>query len=95
MSFPGPGGVSGIPQWLLDVGDHGEVMTAGPPAGLEVTVQLRQQLKSGWEMVMRMTHDGDPGANRAVNETVLKLMEMVMVHDMHMSRVVTDFQIKI
>ena len=89
MVFPG------IPGWLLEQGDHGEVMTAGPPVGLEVTVQLRQQLKSAWELVTRMSRDNDPNAGRAVSETVLKLMEMVMVHDIHVSKVVTDFQEKI
>ena len=89
MAFPG------IPGWLLEQGDHGEVMTAGPPVGLEVTVQLRQQLKTAWETVTRMTRDSDPNTNRAVSETVLKLMEMVMVHDIHVSKVVTDFQEKI
>ena len=70
-------------------------MTAGPPVGLEVTTQLRQQLKSAWEMVSRMTRDGDPNASRAVSEMMLKLVEMVMVHDIHVSKVVTDFQEKI
>ena len=92
MAFPAGPGVSPIPGWLLEQGEHGEVMTAGPPVGLEVTTQLRQQLKSAWEMVSRMTRDGDPNANRAVSEMVLKLVEMVMVHDIHVSKVVTDFQ---
>ena len=65
-------------------------MTAGNPAAIQESVNIRLRLRDSWMMATRMSNDGDPATQRSVNEAVLRLIELAIVHDIHMTRVVKD-----
>ena len=91
---PGSGQVPGqapaqlvqpLPHWLLDIDDHGEVMTAGNPVAQDTSVMIRTQIRDAWFQASRMSNDGDPAAQRSVNEALLKVIELGVHHDMKLT----------